>query len=55
MRRKQNRSKKIPFWMIEKSYGNILVCPITDFNGGYASCDIDELSITLKRMNKEDK
>ena len=27
----------------EKSYGNILVCPIIDFNGGYASCEIDEL------------
>ena len=27
----------------EKSYGNILVCPIIDFNGGYASCGIDEL------------
>ena len=27
----------------EKKYGNILVCPITDFNGGYASCGIDEL------------
>ena len=27
----------------EKGYGNILVCPITDFNGGYASCGIDEL------------
>lgn len=27
----------------EKGFGNILVCPIIDFNGGYASCGIDEL------------
>lgn len=27
----------------ESSYGDIVICPITDYNGGHASCSINEL------------
>ena len=35
----------------ECSFGNILVCPIIDFNGGYASCYINELSKEFNNYN----
>lgn len=35
----------------ECGFGNILVCPIIDFNGGYASCYINELSKEFNNYN----
>lgn len=35
----------------ECDFGNILVCPIIDLNGGYASCYIDELSNEFDNSN----